>query len=147
MGRSERMVVTLELVLAGGALFGGIGMLVDAGGGALGLPADLLDGTPFHSFLIPGITLLVLNGLLPTVVAILTIRRRAIADYGHLAVALALAGWIVGETYFIGLESWMQPFFFAYALVIGALGVRILRRAGRLRKPATAFRRLRTSPS
>jgi hypothetical protein len=147
MSRCERGVVVLELFLAIGALFGGLGMLRDTSGRGLGFPADLLVGTPFHSYLIPGITLLGLNGLLPAAVAVLTIRRRAIADYGHLAVAAALAGWIAGETYFIGLESWMQPFFFAYALVIGALGVQILRNSERSRTRVTASRRLRTSPS
>lgn len=147
MRRSEVVVVVLELLLAIGAVFGGAGMLLDSSGRGQGLPADLLDGTPFHSFLIPGITLLVLNGVLPAAVAVLTIRRRRIADYGHLAVALVLAGWMAGETYFIGLESWMQPFFFAYALVIGALGAHILRSSERVRKSTTAFRRLRTTPS
>ncbi len=98
-------------------------MLLDTTGHGQGLPSNLLDGTPFTSFLIPGILLLLLNGVFPIVVAVLAIRRRPIALPGHLGVALVLVAWIAGEAFFIGLASWMQPFFFAYALAIGLLAL------------------------
>lgn len=125
---AERALVGLEVFLAGGALVGGGGMLLDTSGRGQGFPPDLLQGTPFSSYLIPGIVLLLVNGLLPSMVAVLTIRRRRGAHSGHIVVALALAGWLVGETFLIGLASWMQPFFFAYALVVAALAVLVRRR-------------------
>jgi hypothetical protein len=137
--RRERVLVGLELFLAVGAVAGGGGMLLDTSGRGQGLPNNLLDGTPFSSYLVPGIVLLALNAVLPTLVAVLAIRRQPIARLGHLAVALALAGWLAGETFFIGLASWMQPFFFVYAVVIGLLGVWVLREAAD-RSPAQAAR-------
>ena len=125
--RGEHLLVGLELFLAVGAVAGGGGMLLDTSGRGQGLPNNLLDGTPFRSYLVPGIVLLALNAVLPTAVAVLAIRRQPIARLGHLAVAVTLACWLVGETFFIGVASWMQPFFFVYALVLGILSVRVLR--------------------
>lgn len=120
---AERALVGLELFLAGGAFVGGGGMLLDPSGKGQGFPPDLLQGTPFGSYLIPGIILLLVNGLVPSMVVVLTILRRPRARWAHMVVALALAGWLAGETFLIGLASWMQPFFFAYALVVAALAV------------------------
>ena len=128
--RSERSLVGFELFLAGGALVGGGGMLLDTTGRGQGLPSDLLDGTPFGSYVIPGIVLLAFNGLLPVVVAVLTLRRRPLARVGHFAVALVLSGWLAAETFYIGLESWMQPFFLAYALVLALLALAVPRDGG-----------------
>jgi len=128
--RRERVLVGLELFLAVGAVAGGGGMLLDSSGHGQGLPNNLLEGTPFSSYVVPGIVLLAINAVLPTLVAVLAIGRQPIARLGHLAVASALAGWLAGETFFLGPASWMQPFFFAYAVVIGLLGVGVLREAG-----------------
>jgi hypothetical protein len=56
--RRERVLVGLELFLAVGAVAGGGGMLLDTSGRGQGLPNNLLDGTPFSSYLVPGIVLL-----------------------------------------------------------------------------------------
>jgi hypothetical protein len=45
---------------------GGIGLIAQANGEPFGLPQGLLQYSPFHSYLIPGIILFVANGLLTT---------------------------------------------------------------------------------
>lgn len=142
-----RLLVGLELFLALGAVAGGGAMLVDPTGEGQGLPADLLDGTPFRSYLVPGIVLLLANGLVPAAVAVLAIRRDPAAAWGHRAVAAVLASWMVGETVLIGWASWMQPFFFAYAAAVAALALwpdRPTDRGGGWRRGGRADQPLRT---
>lgn len=128
LGTAERVLIALELFLALGAFAGGANMLAHPSGHANGLTAALLVGTPFHSYVVPAITLIVLNGLFPIAVAILALRRRRIARMGHLAVPVVLACWLAGEVYVVGWVSWMQPAFFTYAVVLAALGGYVYRR-------------------
>lgn len=125
---SERLLVGFELFVAVGAFAGGGTMVVDSTGRTLDLPRELLDNTPFASFLVPGIVLLILNGFIPAAVAIRAIRRRPVAGVGHLVVALVLGGWITAETALIGMSNWMQPAFLGLAMAIGALAVSAYRR-------------------
>lgn len=116
------VLVVLELALAVGATAGTVGML--------GNGDALFDGRvtsldlPFHSWTIAGMTLLVLVAVVPFAVAIAAWRdQRWARAFGHLFVAVTLAGWIVVEVVVLGWISWLQPAFLVYAAVIGALGV------------------------
>ena len=55
-------------------LFGGFSLITDPSGGSLQMPLTMLEGKPFHNYLIPGIILLLLLGVLPglTFVGLLT---------------------------------------------------------------------------
>ncbi len=116
-----RALVALELFLAFWAFAGSYGMLATPHGGVLDI--GLLDGSPFGSFIIPGISLLVANGLLPLAVAFGTFRRAPWANLGHLAVGVVLLCWISAQVMFIGYEFWLQPAFFIYGLVVVALAL------------------------
>ena len=59
------VLVLLTTLLAIGASGGGIALLADTSGGGIQMPLGVLAGTPFHDFLIPGLTLLVVLGLIP----------------------------------------------------------------------------------
>src|ERR1700730_1042352 len=60
-----RLAVGLELFLSIGALYGGGSLMVAPDGHLLGIPTSLLRGTPFGSFLVPGICLFSLVGVAP----------------------------------------------------------------------------------
>ena len=117
----SRVLIGLELFLAFWAFAGSYGMLSTPHGGVLDVA--LLDGSPFDSFIIPGITLLVTSGLFPVVVVVGALRRASWASLGHLAVGIVLLGWIAAQLMFIGYVSWMQPVFFAYGVLVVALAL------------------------
>lgn len=62
---SHLPLIVFTTVLSISALYGGGMLLYDPSGGALQMPTDALQGTPFSSFLIPGLVLFVLQGLFP----------------------------------------------------------------------------------
>jgi hypothetical protein len=92
-----RLAVVLEIFLGLGALFGGGALLLAPDGHLLGMPTTLLAGSPFPSFLVPGIILFTFLGLGPLVAAAITARRQALAPMAAVGVGLTLIGWVAVE--------------------------------------------------
>jgi hypothetical protein len=111
-GRSRRLAAGTELVVGVGALAGGWGLLTDAEG--LGAEAAWLEGSPFSSYLVPGLVLLVVLGLGMLVAAAGTLARRGWAAAAAGAQGVALVAWGVVETAVIGWQGAAQV-----ALVLG----------------------------
>ena len=119
-----RLALVLEIFLGIGALFGGIQFILAPDGHLLGVPLSMLAGTPFRSFLVPGLLLFTFVGVAPIVAAAVTTRRRAIGPLAALAVGLTLMGWITVEmVIFAGLTSLFWAFYLVLGTVIAAVGV------------------------
>ncbi|MHA6532329.1 hypothetical protein [Paenibacillus sp. BAC0078] len=58
----------LQAFLGLGAIGGGLTLLADPSGEMIGMPASILERSPFVNFAIPGLLLLVIFGLLPLLV-------------------------------------------------------------------------------
>ena len=118
-----RLAVVLEIFLGIGALFGGIQFILAPDGHLLGVHLSMLAGTPFRSFLVPGLLLFIFVGLGPMVAAAITARRRAIGPLAAFAVGLTLMGWITVEmVIFAGLTSLFWAFYLILGTVIAAVG-------------------------
>lgn len=76
---------------------GGVGLVLDPSGRAIGLDPRWLDGSPFPDYLVPGAILMIVLGIVPLVVAIGVLRRREWAWLASLLVGIALIVWIVVE--------------------------------------------------
>jgi hypothetical protein len=119
-----RLAMVLEIFLGIGALFGGIQFILAPDGHLLGVPLSMLAGTPFHSFLVPGLLLCTFVGLGPIVAAAITARRRAIGPLAAFAVGLTLMGWITVEmVIFAGVTSLFWAFYLVLGTVIAAVGL------------------------
>lgn len=70
-----KLLIFLQVVLGIGAIFGGLGLVIDPSGELIKMPISLLEYSPFSNFLIPGIILLVMLGILPLVVSYGLIRK------------------------------------------------------------------------
>jgi hypothetical protein len=126
-----RLAMVLEIFLGIGALFGGIQFILSPDGHLLGVPLRMLAGTPFHSFLVPGLLLFTFVGLGPMAAAAITARRRAIGPLAAFAVGLTLMGWITVEmVIFAGLTSLFWAFYLVLGTVIAAVGVAWSRTTG-----------------
>ena len=92
-----RLAVALEVFLGVGALFGGGAFILAPDGHLLGMPTTLLAGSPFPSYLVPGIVLFTFVGVAPLLAAAMTVRRQAFAPIAAIAVGLTLIGWVSVE--------------------------------------------------
>ena len=119
-----RLAVVLEVFLGLGALFGGGALILAPDGHLLGMPTKLLAGSPFSSFLVPGVILFTLVGLAPVLAAAITARRQAFAPLAVVAVGLTLIGWVSVEMVVLaGLGSLAWAFYLVLGACIAAIGV------------------------
>lgn len=102
-------------------VFGGVGLVFDPSGAALGLPAEWLADSPFDDYAVPGLVLLALLGVVPLVVAYGVWARKSWSWAGSLLVAAALLVWLAVEIAVIGYHA--QP---PLQLVYGIVAVLIL---------------------
>lgn len=79
------------------ALAGAVGMILDPTGQGMGLPPELLEHTPFDSFLIPAIILGTFNGILSLVFAVLIIRHNLLESWFVLFQGAVLFIWLTAE--------------------------------------------------
>ncbi|HET6311765.1 MAG TPA: hypothetical protein VFH00_12295 [Candidatus Nitrosotalea sp.] len=119
-----RLAVALEIFLGLGALFGGGALILGPDGHILGMPTSLLAGSPFPSYLLPGIILFTFVGVAPLVAAVITIRRQALAPFAAVAVGLALIGWVSVEMVVLaGLGSLAWTLYLVLGTCNAAIGV------------------------
>ena len=92
--------VLLLLFLSFGALYGGYMLISDPSGQKFQWTVELLEKTPFNNFLIPGIILFTINGLLPLFIVILVIINSKKHPWFIIAQGFILIGWLTAEIIF-----------------------------------------------
>lgn len=127
------LLVVSVLLLAGGGFYGGIAFVADRSGALLGMDRSYLEATPVSDYLLPGIFLIVVFGLIPAFTAFGLVRRshwRLFDRLEHrfgvhwswvasLVLAAALVLWIGFQGLFLGYQAPVQ-------IATGALGLIIL---------------------
>jgi hypothetical protein len=101
------------------------GFALVSGAEAMRFPPDMLRGTPFSDYLVPGLILAVVVGGSATAAGALTWLRPAAGARASVAAGLVLMGWIAGEVVLLGASarSWLEPFYFALGLSMLTLGL------------------------
>ncbi|SFN54363.1 hypothetical protein [Mycetocola miduiensis] len=132
------LVVTIFNVVS--AIGGGVAMLVTNG---LGMPVASLAGSPFDSFVWPGVILIVVVGGTQALAAVLLLLRRESALLWSAVAALGMLIWIFTETGLIRGWSWLQVVYFAtgtaqLVCVLALLGVAAWLPREPLREPVTS---------
>jgi hypothetical protein len=126
--RSRAVRITLIVVLVFSALSavgGAIAMLATNG---LGMPLSMLDDSPFASFVVPALVLLVVIGGTHVLALVQLIRRRATALLCSAIAGFGLVIWIYVETVVIRGFSALQGIYLVaglleLALVLALLGI------------------------
>lgn len=117
-----RFLLIAALVFQGlSGLAGGFGLIGDPSGESVGLPTAWLEGSPFQSYLVPGLVLFAVLGIVPLVVGWAVWQRRARAHEAALLVGAALLVWIAVQITIVGYHP--QP---PLQAIYGGLGVAIV---------------------
>jgi hypothetical protein len=127
------IAVILELATAIGAIPVGIMLITDPSGAGVGFPAGWIEATPFGSYLVPGLYLLLANGVGMLLVAGLTLVRHWTTPWLTGVLGTGLAIWIGVQLLVMPEVSVLQAIYGAIGLVLAAAGVAWLRRTGQLR--------------
>ena len=132
-------LLTVLAFVAVTALLGGIalvlGAVVPSLATVLSPPDDYLAGTPFGSYLLPGLVLAIVVGGLHAVAFVLLLRRHPWADLASAVAAFAVLIWIFIQMIYIPFSFLQAVYFIAGVAEAGLVMVR-LDLFGRLAKTA-----------
>lgn len=117
LSRRAKASIALEVLLGIGALGGGLVLIVAPRGEIMPLPLSALVGSPFDTYLVPGLILFAVLGIGPLVAARLAWGRHPLAPSGALVVGIALLIWVAVEIAIVGYSN--EPPLQAIYLVLG----------------------------
>lgn len=132
MSTLHRLVLGLCAFTGLTAVGGGIGLLVAPKGSPLVPPLSLLEHTPFDTYLIPALVLLLVVGVGNLVAAALELRRLRGSELAVLLAGAALTGWIVTQLVMVRTLSWLQFLYFLAGIVTVSAGISLWRNRHRL---------------
>jgi hypothetical protein len=126
------LLMLLQLFQAISALFGGFVLIYDPSGGKMQMPLTWLKNSPFDNFLVPGIILFLLLGILPLFTLYSLIARpkwkwanilniypdRHFAWTYSLYLGIMLSIWITVQIFMVGYGSILQTVFAAMGILI-----------------------------
>ena len=112
----------LQVFIGLGAVGGGLGLMLEPSGSKFGIPLELLDNSPFSTYLVPGIILLTFNGLGSLVGAAASFTRHQYAGGSAMALGAFLVAWIILQVYWIEGFHWVHALYLGLGFVEFALG-------------------------
>jgi hypothetical protein len=116
MAKSTRIIAIGLLFFNGvSAIFGGGGLILDPTGTSMQMPIELLEFSPFDSFLIPGIILFSMNGLFNVYVGILGLRKSRLFPSLTIVCGFLLTSWLTIQI--IMIKDFYPPAHLTYYLV------------------------------
>lgn len=104
------------------ALFGGWQLMVQPDGSSMQMSLDWLQYSPFTNYLIPGILLFVVNGLMSIFVFTLLIIKYKYYPLLVMLQGVLLFGWIVVQVLMVRDLVWIQVLFGIIGLILLLLG-------------------------
>lgn len=119
-------LIIIEFFNGLSGLAGGFGLIMDPSAESLGMDLAWLDGTPFKSFIIPGIILFVFNGMGNILAAVLSLRKQTYFPAVAISFGAIMMIWIISQVSFIGYKSFLQPLYFSTGLIQTLLGILII---------------------
>ncbi|MBN1766958.1 MAG: hypothetical protein JXR50_03585 [Prolixibacteraceae bacterium] len=117
----------IQIFAGVGAITGGLPLVLNPEGTSEAINVEMLQGTPFRDFLVPGLYLVVFVGIAQLIAAYLSLNfRKATGIFSVVTGALFLL-WVLLQLYYAGFVNYMQPAFFALATLEIIFGAKIMR--------------------
>jgi len=129
------VAVALELFTVLGAIPVGLSLVQDPTGAGVGLPKAWIEASPFGSYLLPGLYLLLVNGVGMLVLAALTVARHPVAPWLTGILGTGLLVWILVQLVVMPEVSFLQAVFGTIGVVLMGISVAWLRSTGQLQAP------------
>lgn len=109
------VVIGLESFVAAWAVIGGVGLMWN---NVIGMPDSWLEGTPFTSWVLPGVFLLAVVAAPMGVAAALEWRRSPWAGAASVIAGAAQIGWIGAQLAIMQKYNFLQPVMLGFGLAV-----------------------------
>ena len=113
----------LQIFIGIGAVPAGIMMIIDPSGPEFGTTA-ILANSPFTNFLIPGIFLLVVNGIITLIGGAVSFKRYRYAGEIAMGLGAFMIVWIFAEIWWLG-SHWLMYLYLSLGIVEIMLGLNL----------------------
>jgi hypothetical protein len=131
MRKPTTIALGILLLFVGiGGLIGGVPLVLDPSGRSMGLDLQVLAESPFSTYLVPGLVVLIINGLVPCVLGIAAMRQHRRSGEIGIAFGVWLVGYMIAQVWWIGLIAGIQYLFFIIGFIVLILGA-IIRKTNR----------------
>jgi hypothetical protein len=116
-----RCLGTLQILVGVGAVVSGAMLIADPSGTLLHAPVEMLKGSPFRDFLLPGVILFLVNGVGQLGAGVLSLRMHRSSGIVGAVFGFGLMIWIFVQVSMIGGGHVLQYSYFAAGVVETAL--------------------------
>ena len=117
----------LLLITSISAIYAAIAFIADPSGAALGMSTEELVHSPFRDFLIPGIVLLIINGILPIIILLLMLLRYKYYPQLVLFQGVLLSCWIIIQVIMLRDLHVMHVIMITFGISLTLIGLLLLR--------------------
>lgn len=111
------IMINVYSLLSLGAFISGVMLITDPNGKSMGLSKDLLSQTPFQNYLIPGLLLFIVIGILQLISAFKLKSEGPFLKEITLTAAISMLIWIVSQLSMLGYVFFMQVIILFVAIV------------------------------
>jgi len=123
--------ISLLVLTAINAAVAGVLFIIDPSGQKMGMSISYIKDSPFKSFLIPGIVLLIVNGLLNFIAAFFLIKNKPYSAIITIIQGILLCGWIVVQVIMVNDISALHIIMFSIGFVLTLTGFILLKLRGK----------------
>jgi hypothetical protein len=121
--RLANMLGSLQLFIGLGAVGGGLGLILEPSGANLGMTVEMLSHSHFSDYLIPGLVLLIVNGLGNIAGCISSFKIFHYASEIALVLGSFLVAWILIQVYWIHTFHWLHGLYIILGIIELAIGL------------------------
>jgi hypothetical protein len=114
-------LLIMDAFVAVTAAVGGLALVTGLEGDRF--PLNLLESTPFSSYMVPGLILTVVVGGSASIAIAALLRGLDSGAPASIIAGAILMGWIIGEALLLHQPSWFEAFYFALGVTMAALGL------------------------
>jgi hypothetical protein len=125
------LILALVLLLLTGinAIIAGLLFIIEPSGAKMGMPVSYLRHSPFRSFLIPGIVLFVVNGLMNLYAAVVLLKKKSNAFVLVAMQGVLLCGWILVQVIMVQDLSPLHIIMFCIGILVIVCGAILQRKS------------------
>jgi hypothetical protein len=112
----------LQVFIGVGAVGGGLALVSEPTGAILKMPIEMLENSPFSTYLFPGIVLFLFNGMGSLGGAWASFKRYRFAGEIAMGLGVFLVAWIALQVYWIAAFHWVHALYLCMGLLEFILG-------------------------